>query len=340
MYKFKNGVFLEFVFYKLLFIVCVSFGINFFLIKFKFVIPLLDIPNERSSHQNIIPRSGGIAIFIAFCVGIFLFDLKHDYWFCLPLTMVFFLGLWDDFESLSSRKKLLITLVCSGMLYFLGFDIQKFGNFLGTEIIFPFWISFIFFSFACAGFVNALNLVDGLDGLASLISLVILISFTYLGFKLGDYFLLYISASLICAILGFLVFNWHPAKIFMGDSGSLTLGFLIVIIAVYAIKKEYVTAVSVLLLAAIPILDTLTVMVRRILNGHNPFCADKTHIHHILLRQQNNRTVRTVVIMGAWQLLFSYIGLGFKVRDDLYILILFCLCATVFYFSFTPKKRK
>lgn len=248
--------------------------------------------------------------------------------------------MFDDVKPLSSRKKLLITFLCSGVLFFLGFDIQKFGYFLGFEIILPSWISFIFFCFACAGFVNALNLVDGLDGLASLISLVILISFAYLGFKLQDHFLLYMSASLICAILGFLGFNWHPAKIFMGDSGSLTLGFIIVILSVYAIKQNYVTAVSVLLLTAIPILDTLIVMVRRIANKQSPFKADQTHIHHIVLKQQNKHVVRTVILMGIWQMLFTYIGLGFKVRDDLYIFILFMLCFVFVYFSLTPKKLR
>lgn len=336
----KMEFFLEFMIYKLLLIVCVSCGVNFFLIKYKSFIPLLDIPNERSSHQNVIPRSGGIAIFTAFCVGIFLCDLKHDYLFLVPLTIVFVLGLYDDIKSISSKKKLFITFFASMLLFFSGFELERYGHFFGNEVIVPLWLSCLFFSIACAGFINAVNLIDGLDGLASLISLIILCAFAYLGFKWNDAFLFNISGVLIASILGFLIFNWHPAKIFMGDSGSLSLGFIIVLLCVYAIKQQYVTAVSVLLLAAIPILDTLIVMARRMVNKQNPFKADKTHIHHIILKQQNKHVVRTILLMGVWQMLFTYIGLGFKVRDDVYILVLFLLCFLLFYFSLTPKKRR
>lgn len=311
-----------------------------FLLRYQKIIKILDEPNARSHHKVIIPRSGGIAIFSAFCVGIFLCGLKHNYLFMVPLTIVFILGLYDDIKSISSKKKLFITFFASMLLFFLGFELERYGDFFGHEVIAPLWFSCLFFSIACAGFINAVNLIDGLDGLASLISLIILCAFTYLGFKWNDVFLFNVAAVLIASIFGFLIFNWHPAKIFMGDSGSLSLGFVIVLLCVYAIKQQYITAISVLLLAAIPILDTLIVMARRIVNKHNPFKADKTHIHHIILHQQNKHVVRTVLLMGVWQMLFTYIGLGFKVRDDVYILVLFLLCFFLFYFSLTPKKRR
>lgn len=318
----------------------VSMTLSFILVRYKDIFCILDEPNARSYHKVVIPRSGGVAIFLAFVIGLFLLDISHNYWFFVPLFIIFGLGLYDDINGISSKKKLLVTFFSSMLLFYLGFDIDKYGYFAGYEIILPTWISCLFFSIACAGFINSVNLIDGLDGLASLVSLVILCAFAYLGFRWHDDFLFGIALVLISAILGFLVFNWHPAKIFMGDSGSLTLGFIIVILSVYSIKQSYITSVSILLLAAIPILDTLIVMVRRIVNKQNPFKADKTHIHHIVLKQQNKHVVRTVILVGIWQMLFTYIGLGFKVRDDLYILVLFILCFIFFYFSLTPKKLR
>ncbi|ARU49442.1 putative undecaprenyl-phosphate N-acetylglucosaminyl 1-phosphate transferase [Sulfurospirillum diekertiae] len=316
----------------------VSTILSFMLVKYKDIICILDEPNARSYHTVVIPRSGGVGIFIAFILGVLLLDIAHDYWFFLPLFIIFALGLYDDINPLSSKKKLLITFLSSILLFYLGFDIDKYGCFVGYDIILPTWISCLFFGIACAGFINSINLIDGLDGLASLVSLVILCAFAYLGFRWHDDFLFGVALVLMSAILGFLIFNWHPAKIFMGDSGSLTLGFIIVILSVYSIKQSYITAVSVLLLAAIPILDTLIVMVRRIVNKQNPFKADQTHMHHIVLKQQNRHVVQTVMLIGIWQILFTYIGLGFKVRDDSYILVLFILCFVFFYFSLTPKK--
>lgn len=320
-------------------IFCLSSILSFLLIKYKHIICILDEPNGRSNHKIVTPRSGGLAIFLASVIGMFLIDISHNYWFFMPLFIIFGLGLYDDIKGISSKRKLLVTFFSSMVLFFLGFDLKQYGHFFGHEVILPLWVSCLFFSVACAGFVNALNLIDGLDGLASLVTLVIFLPFAYLGYKYNDAFLFNFPLIVSSAIIGFLVFNWHPAKIFMGDSGSLTLGFIIVIIAVYSIQMRYITAVSVLLLTAVPILDTLTVMMRRILHGGNPFKADKTHIHHILLRQQNKHTVRTVILISAWQFLFSYIGLGFKVRDDAYILLLFMICAIIFYFSFTPRRK-
>lgn len=317
-----------------------SLGLNYFLVKYMYIIKILDIPNARSSHLHVVPRSGGIAIFFSFCVALLLFNPADNYSFLFPLICVFVMGLWDDIKSVSSKMKLVIT-ACAGMILFMnGFDIQRFGIFFGHEVIFSFWIALFFCAFAISGFVSALNLIDGLDGLSSLVSLAILVAFTYIGYKFSDTFLFYTSISLICAIGGFLVLNWHPAKIFMGDSGSFMIGFVIAMIAIYAIKQNYITAISVLLLAAIPILDTLIVMLRRILQHQSPLSADRTHIHHLILKLQYGNTRITVLIIGLLQGLFSYLGLGFKVRDDFYIFLLYILFFIIFYLLLTPKGSK
>lgn len=325
------------VFIKLIFVILCSFLCNFVLIRYMRQINILDIPNTRSSHTKIMPRSGGIAMFISFILGVFLFDLKQSYLFLIPLSGIFLVGLWDDIRSISSKKKLILTAFSAAMLYQMGFDIQHFGTFLGHEIVFNYWVALLFFAFAISGFVSALNLIDGLDGLASIVSLAILFPFAYIGYKYTDTFLLYSTLILMSAMGGFLIFNWHPAKIFMGDSGSMFLGFMISIIVVYAIQKDYITAISTLLLCAIPILDTLIVLLRRALHHKNPLQADKTHIHHLLLNQQYGNTRKTVLLLGLTQMLFSYIGLGFKVRDDIFILVLYLFCFILFYMFLTPS---
>lgn len=320
----------------------ISLCLNILLVKYKHIIAILDIPNERSSHTYITPRSGGIAMFFAFVVGILSLDIKHSLLFLLPLSMISLVGLWDDVKGLSSKTKLLLTAIAAIVLFECGFEMFHLGTFGGYEIVLSYGGALLFFAFAVSGFVSALNLIDGLDGLASLISLAILFPFAYMGYKFADTYLFYATLILMSSILGFLVLNWHPAKIFMGDSGSMFLGFMIATVVVYAIQKEYISAISTLFLAGLPILDTLLVMLRRIIRRKNPLQADKTHIHHILLQQQQS-VPKTVALLGLIQVIFSYIGLGFKVRDDSLILILYLLCFVLCYFivinNTIPKRR-
>lgn len=320
---------------KLFCVMLLSLVLNFLLVRYQRRIPLLDVPNERSSHTKIMPRSGGIAMFIAFTYGVVWIDIEYSLLFFFPLSFVFLIGLWDDISSLSSKTKLLLTALAAIVLFNLGFDVYHFGTFFGHEVVFGYVAALLFFAFAVSGFVSAVNLIDGLDGLASVISLAILFPFFYMGYKYDDTFLCYTTLILMSSISGFLAFNWHPAKIFMGDSGSMFIGFAIAILVVYAIKMDYITAISTLLLAGLPIMDTLVVMLRRLLHRHNPFKADKTHIHHILLRYQQNNVRKTVVLLGLMQILFSYLGLGFKVRDDIFIFILYGLCFIVTYLLLT-----
>ena len=312
---------------------------NALLIRYALTLGILDVPNARSSHLHVTPRSGGLAIVFAFMAGMVFLDASQIFSFLMPLFLVFGMGLWDDISSISSRIKLLITAIAGAWLFINGFEIVRFGHFFGTEIILSYGFSLAFCAFAIAGFTNALNLIDGLDGLASIVSLVILLSFAYIGFKFDDSFLFYVTTLLICAIGGFLVFNWQPAKIFMGDSGSFSIGFIIAMVVVYAIGRGYITAISTLLLAAVPILDTLIVMVRRSVKGENPLSADKTHIHHRLLKHLGGDTRKTVILIGCLQALFSYMGLGFKVRDDSIIFLLYLLSFVIFYTLLTPDKE-
>lgn len=325
-------------FMKFFFIVVASYGLCRILISYRHVINIVDTPNERSMHTLPIPRSGGIAIFSAFLIGLWLCNVPYVWTFLPPVIFVFAVGLYDDKYQLKSLTKLLLSMVAAGWLFSLGFELRDFGKFFGYEVSFSYGVSLCIVSIAVAGFISSLNLIDGLDGLASIVSVTILVPFAYIGFKYNDSFLFFTSLILIASISGFLFLNWRPAKIFMGDSGSMLLGFLIAIVIVYTILKGYMTAISTLLFAAVPIFDTLIVLLRRVLHKNHPLKADKTHLHHILLHHQNGDTKKTVLLIGLTQALFSYLGLGFKVRDDIYIFILYLMCFVLFYHILTPKK--
>lgn len=321
-------------------LILISFLLNKLLIIVSGKLSLVATPNKRTMHLQTMANSGGIAIFISFILGTLLFGSFLSISETLVLLLTLCLGIYDDRSNIRSIYKLIILIAIVLILALSGLKIYSFGNFLGYELILPFFLTELILVVSIVGFINAMNLIDGLDGLATSVAIIIISSFAYMGFKYNDHFLFYTTASYIAALLGFLILNWQPAKIFMGDSGSLVLGLFIALISVHSINQDYISPISVLLLAAIPILDTLIVLIRRLSRGKNPFIADRTHIHHIIFGQQRKNVKKTVFILALIQLLFTVIGLGFKVRDDLVSLISFILMLTIFYLLLTPRKLR
>lgn len=328
------------LFFILIFTFLSSLVLNKILINHSHILGLIDKPTSRSMHTIQKSRAGGIGIFLSFIFGCILLDVSINLYLLSSFIIVFILGIYDDKFTSSSRVKFFWLSIGAVFLYLGGFFITDLGTFSGYELTLNPIIAFLFLIFAVVGFINAMNLIDGLDGLSSGVAVVILSAYGYLGFKFSDPFLFYISLTLIVSLLAFLIFNWFPSKIFMGDSGSLTIGFVIVVLSIHSIKMNYIAPVTILLLTAVPILDTLIVMIRRMRNGNNPFHPDKSHIHHIILKQHFNNVAKTTKILILLQIVFTYIGLGFKVRDDLLILIIFSLLFILFYNLLTPKKTK
>jgi len=313
------------------------------------VLDLLDVPNERSHHCSIIPSGGGLGFVAALFVGFFVFEfsLFFEHWYIfVALGVVFGVGVYDDRHDVSARLKFIAIFIAVLFLSLNGLYIDTLGNWYGFEIGLLWWIGVPFSMFAIAGFTNALNLIDGIDGLASSISITILLFFAFLGLKYQDTFIVALSFFTIASILGFLLLNWNPAKIFMGDSGSLSLGFIISVVSVLSL--EYIHPVAVLYLAAIPLLDTLVVMVRRIRRGKSPFSPDKTHIHHILVNFFEGNAKRVVYFLVMLQAVFS--GIGYVILDSmskgdeknipLFGLIGFALLFVLFYMIFTGMQRR
>jgi len=259
-------------------------------------------------------------------------------WTCTAILLVFMVGVLDDHNDISPNTKFFVIMLSTVLLYFDNIIIDDLGVFFGFELSLG-WFALPFTMFVVVGFTNALNLIDGLDGLAATVGIVILGSFFAVGYMHDDLFMMLIAGAFISALLGFLVFNWQPASIFMGDSGSLTLGFVISLLAIKSLA--YVPTVSILFIAAIPILDTLVVMVRRKVNGRSMFSADRCHIHHILRHFFAEDTRNTVLFLGVFQAIYSLIGLQFERHmDEGYLLILFVLNVVLLYMFFAAMIKR
>lgn len=308
-------------------------------IKFSSKIGMLDIPNDRSSHVAPTPRGAGVAMFFGYMIVLVLFHTSfviNYIGFFLALSLIFGIGVYDDNKGVSPKLKFIFIILAALLIFFINdFQIDTLGKWFGVEINIHWLIALPITIFAIVGFTNALNLLDGLDGLAGSVSLIIFISFAYIGYIYNDSFIATISIMMIVSLVGFLFFNWNPASIFMGDSGSLVLGFTIASVAIQAI--DYISVTSVLLLTALPIVDTLVVMTRRMQRGLSPFNPDKTHIHHKMLTWRGS-VDHSVMILVIIQIVFSFIGLTFREHGDessffLYLLILYL------FFKFLDERK-
>jgi len=301
---------------------------------------LVDIPNDRSMHKKMTPRGAGIAFVIPIFLIVILFDLEYFktyYYIYLAIAIVFIAGAWDDIKDISPKLKFIFIFISSLLLYINDFAIVSLGTYLGYELVLPVWLVFPFTFFAIAGYTNALNLMDGLDGLAATLSLVMFVTFLTIGLENNDELLITLSSFFTVALLAFLWFNWNPAKIFMGDSGSLALGMVISILAIQSM--QYITPISALFIIAMPVLDTFIVMTRRIQRGNSPFKADKNHMHHFLFNVKDN--VRyTVIVLVLMQIVFSIIGYQIEHSNQFLSLILFMILFYLYLNLFDQRLKR
>ncbi|MEG1500866.1 MAG: MraY family glycosyltransferase [Clostridiales bacterium] len=247
----------------------------------------VDIPNARKVHTGAMPRLGGLGIYAGFVVGTILMGVFSRQVFALLVTgsMVMAVGLYDDMKGISPKGKLLGQLIAAILLAQSGFYIDFITNpFSGGVIslgIFAMPISVLWM----VGMSNAVNLVDGLDGLSAGISAIAALTIAVICFTRGDMTTCTLAAVLAAAAFGFLRYNFHPAKTFMGDCGSLFLGFTLGALAINGFSKG-ATIISIFipfLIMGIPIFDTIFAIIRRKFLKKPIFEADKGHLHHCLL---------------------------------------------------------
>ena len=309
-------------------------------IRYAEFLGFLDIPNQRSMHKKITPRGAGVAFVLSIFITLLLFDYEHLKNFSsiyIAISLVWFSGIWDDLKDISPKVKFIFIFIASLFLFKENYAIFSIGTYFDHEIILPTWLAYVFTFFAIAGYTNALNLMDGLDGLAASITLVMLVTFLGIGLQHNDELLISLSAFFISTLIAFLLFNWNPAKIFMGDSGSLTLGFVIVVLTIQASK--YITPAAVLFIIALPLLDTFIVMTRRKQRGMSLFEADKNHLHHFL--HSVKADVRfTVLMLIAMQAIFSIIGFQVQHSNDFLSIVLFILLFYIYFNLFDQRLRR
>jgi len=330
-----------------IFIFLLSLVFLFILIKLSKQINILDKPKNRSLHNISIPSSGGIAFIGVFFFYFILFDFNFLYQYFLMFISIFFIyviGILDDIKNIKPKIKFMVILLSTLILYYEGIFIDSLGVYWGYDLKLGF-LSIIFTIFAINGFTNALNLIDGLDGLASGISLIILSTFFYIGQVFNDDMIMLLSKITIVTLVSFIILNWNPAKIFMGDSGSLTLGFIISIIAILSLK--YIHPGVILYFTAVPLIDTIIVLIRRIKSKRSPFKADKTHIHHILY-DFFGTTKQTVIFLIMAQSIFCFLGYVVARHIEHYpdglfpiaMLVSFIILVSMAYILFTTILKK
>ncbi len=251
---------------------------------------LIDMPGGRKEHNGATPVIGGIAMFVAFILGVLTYGepLNEFYALFAGLLILVLIGLLDDWNDLSARNRFVAQILAALLMTsWGGVVVGDLGNlFGGGSVHLQDW-AIPFTVFSVIGVINAFNMIDGADGLAGGVSLVALGLFGSVALFVGMVLHATLIFTLAGAVLGFLVFNmrspWRKqASIFMGDAGSMMLGFALVW---FAVDLSWImTPIAVVWIFAIPLMDTGSCMLRRILKGRSPFSADREHLHHVIMR--------------------------------------------------------
>ncbi len=289
---------------------------------------LVDQPGARKVHAVPIPRVGGVAMTIGVIVAAWLaIDLQaQDRWFLAAAAVLVIFGVLDDRLDLDYRIKLLGQLLAVGIVVVAG-GVQIHTITLDDRVLVPGWISLPLTVLFLVGVTNAINLADGLDGLAGGTTFLCLCAVALLSSVNDQGVGTALALAFAGAVLGFLRFNTYPASVFMGDAGSQLLGFTIGVLSVRATQgadSEISAAIPVLLLA-LPILDTLSVMVQRLSEGRSPFSADKNHIHHKLLALGFDHHEAVMVIYAVQAALFV-LAYFMRFESDLLIIGVVTAC--------------
>lgn len=268
---------------------------------------LLDEPGERRVHVDSTSRLGGLAIFASFISAITIFgDFSRPEYamqqILAGVILLFFAGVKDDIVPITAFKKFFVQLLATGVLVFVGgLRVSSLHGFMGIYGLENIGMSYAFTFVMIIAIVNAINLIDGLNGLAG--SLVFVMSLVF-GVFLNE---INSPISVMCfatagAMIGFLKFNMIDGKIFMGDSGSLVVGFLIAVFSVSYLESDLAdhskTPHLCIAILIVPLFDTLRVFITRLLQGRSPFSPDKNHIHHLLMRFGFSQTNTVFLLIG------------------------------------------
>lgn len=295
----------------------------------------MDIPDERKVHKKPMPRLGGLGIFLGFLLGYILFGTSSPLMNSILIGgfIIIITGIIDDIKPVPAKYKLIGQLLAALVIVFYGQllikDISAFGIYLNFSFFsYPLTIFFIL------GCINCINIIDGLDGLSGGISAIYFLTIGIISIMKGSLGLeVVLSFVMLGSTLGFLVYNFNPASIFAGDSGSMFMGFIISVIALLGFKNVTLTSLIIpLLLLAIPIIDTLCAIIRRRLKGEKIGTPDKLHFHHQLLKK-NLSQKEAVLTIYLVDLLFAFTSIIYLLKDRVlgYILYGILFLAVLFF---------
>jgi UDP-GlcNAc:undecaprenyl-phosphate/decaprenyl-phosphate GlcNAc-1-phosphate transferase len=338
--------------------VAISFTITFLaipvIINVAEMKKLFDLPDERKVHQTAITPLGGIGIFAGFIFGCLLtinFKNAPEFQYFIAATMViFFLGLKDDILVISPIKKFIGQVLAAFLIIYDGrIQIRGMNGFLGINEL-PEMFSLLITYFAVIVIINSFNLIDGVDGLAGSLGLMssTLFGLYFLSVNMQAYYCL--AFALSGSLIAFLIFNFQPAKIFMGDTGSLLIGTINAVLVIkfinvanssevlFPIESSPAIGFTILIM---PLLDTLRVFAIRIFKRRSPFSPDRNHIHHLLLDRGLSHRAITFVLVGLNLSLVAFVylerSLGCTILIGSVIALFFIFIAVAFYARPRPK---
>jgi UDP-GlcNAc:undecaprenyl-phosphate GlcNAc-1-phosphate transferase len=317
---------------------------------------LFDVPDERKHHKESVPTLGGMAIFagVLFAVTFWTDQVQivELQYIITSLLILFFIGIKDDLVNLRASKKLVGQILAAVILvHMAGVKLTTFYGMFGIRDL-PVWFSYVFSVFTCVVITNAFNLIDGIDGLAGSLGIVGAFTFGLWYHFLGMTQYTILCSALIGSLLAFLWFNKTPAKIFMGDTGSMLIGFIMALLAMKFIESVRVlpkdhpykilsVPVFTCTILIIPLFDTLRVFIIRMSKGKSPFHPDRNHIHHILidLGLTHMQATGSLVFFNILMIVMIFYLQG--LRGELLLVLLLSITSLLsFYLNQLRMKRK
>ncbi|PIQ89470.1 MAG: undecaprenyl-phosphate alpha-N-acetylglucosaminyl 1-phosphate transferase [Candidatus Omnitrophica bacterium CG11_big_fil_rev_8_21_14_0_20_42_13] len=276
----------------------------------------LDKPNWRKINKKPMPLLGGIAIYCGSISSLLLFakaELSAEKFTGLigGSLIIFLAGIADDIKGITARRKLFYQMVAALIAYISGFSIIHATNLFGITVYLPAIAGLLLTLFWIIGLTNAINLLDGLDGLAAGTSAIIAGTLFFAGIRSDNITLSILSIAIAGGALGFLPYNFYPAKIFMGDTGSMFLGFMLSLISMEGAYKgaTFVALIAPIIAMGIPVIDTFLAIVRRLTKGDKVFFADKEHIHHKLVISEGSQK-KAVLMLYSITIYLGFISVS------------------------------
>jgi len=340
-----------------------SYIFSILLLKFAYRYNIFNNLEGRNFKEKKIPRAGGVAIVISMFISLLLIrivfsdifkgadEIINYILFFIAVFIIFILGIYDDLKGADAFKKIFFQIIAAIIIYFAGFKIAEVSiPFIGRQTLgfnpLPFLLTILW----VVGITNAVNIMDGLDGLAVGVSFFAALSLGVLALLSSQYHIVVIIAVLLGSIIGFYPFNFPRAKIYLGDSGSLVIGFSLAVLSMARIHRKVSLAIALMIpiiILFLPILETLVTIIRRIYRKKSIFIGDTDHFHYRFLEKGFSETKTTLSLIFI-SFLFSLGGILFEfVHAKLRLLLFILICLIGFsllhyldYYNLFPKKRR